>query len=90
MHVYMCLCVYLYVSVCVFPCVCVSVCVVVGGVYVCVTVCLRMDLCVFACVHVHLAGDSLVLTLRGRGYRSMCTLQLPSWINGTQLSAPWQ
>ena len=90
MHVLMCLCEGLYVSACVFPCVCVSVCVVVGGVYACVTVCLRMDLCVFACVRVHLAGDSLVLTLRGRGYWSMCTLQLPSWITGTQLSAPWQ
>ena len=89
MHV---LCVSVYVYVCLLVCFHVSVClsIIVGGVYVCVTVCLKS---VFVCVCLcpcTVVGASLGLTLRGRGYWSMCTLQLPTWINGTQLSAPWQ
>ena len=86
----------LYVFQCMFTCVCLCVC-------MCLCVCLChcgwcMCLCdcvsenVFACVCLcpcTVAGASLGLTSEGEAYRSMCTFQLPVWINGTQLSTPW-
>ena len=85
----------LYVSLCIFICVClcVSMCLCVClcrcGWCICLRDCVYENgfVCVCLCPCT-LVGASLGLTLSGRGYRSMCTLQSPTLINDIQLSAP--
>ena len=85
-----------YVSLCLFICVCLCVsmclCVCLCCCEWCICLCDCVSEDVFVCVCLYpctVAGASLGLTLRGRGYQSMCTLQSPAWINGTQLRATW-
>ena len=88
MHVYICLCVCFCVCLCVSMCLCVSLC--HCGWYICLCDCVSEDLFLCVCLcSCTIAGASLGLTLRRRGYQSMCILQSPEWINGTQLSTPW-
>ena len=89
MHVYRCLCVCLYVSSCVFPCVYVSVCAILV-VYMPVWLCVWECICVCLPVSMYSSGSiTSADSQRERlTYRSMCTIQSPAWINGTQLSSP--
>ena len=85
---YVFLCMFLCVCLCVSMCLCVCLC--CCGWCICLCDCVSENAFVWVCLcPCTVAGVSLGLTLRGRGYQSMCTLQSPMWINGTQLSAPW-
>jgi len=88
MHVYMCLCVFLCACLCVSMCLCACLCCWGWCICLCDYVSENVFLCVCLCPCT-IAAASLGLTFRGRDYESMCILQSPAWIDGTQLGTTW-
>ena len=87
---YACLYVSMFICVClcVSMCLCVSLCHCGWSICLCHYVSENASVCVWLCqctdMEHHLGWPS-----EGEAYRSRCTLQSPTWINRTQLSAPW-
>ena len=84
----MSLCMFIGVCLCVCMCLCVCLCCCEWCIFLCDSVSENVFACVCLCPCT-VVGESLGLTSEGEAYRSMCTFQLPVWINGTQLSTPW-
>ena len=84
----------LYVSLFIWLCLCVSMCLCVclcrcgWCIYLCHYVSDNPCVCVCLCPHTDVERQ-LGWPSEGEAYRSMCTRNSPTWINGTQLSAPW-